>query len=122
MSVSRRSGATSLTAWRDEHAENCARQQKLQACREAPGAVPAEKAVEELAPARAQEWEDVLEVRGGARSRAQRCRIERSAPSGEKGETRQAATDLETARADVLVREAVAGKMEERPREDRRQP
>jgi hypothetical protein len=108
--------------WRDERAENCAGQQELQVCREAPRAVPTAAAVKELASARTQEWEDVLEVRGGARSRAQRCRIERSAPRGEEDEARQAAADLETARADVLVREAVAGKMEERPREERREP
>jgi hypothetical protein len=35
---------------------------------------------------------------------------------------RQAAADLETARVDVLMREAVARKMEKRPREERRKP
>ena len=112
----------SSTPWRDERAENCAGQQELQVCREVPRAVPTAAAVEELVSARTEKWEDVLEVRRGARSRAQRRRIERSAPRGEEDEARQAAADLEPARADVLVREAVARKMEDRAREERREP
>jgi hypothetical protein len=78
--------------------------------------------VEELVSARTQEWEDVLEVRGGARRCAERRRIERSTPRGEEGETCQAAADLEPTRADVLVWDAVAEKMEDRSREHRREP
>ena len=75
--------------------------------------------VEELVSARTQVGEDVLEVRGGARRRAKRRRIERSAPEGEEGEARQAAADLELARRDVLVRDAVAENMEDRSRQER---
>jgi hypothetical protein len=60
--------------------------------------------VEELVSARTQEREDVLEVRGRAGRGAERRRIERSTPHGEEGKTRQAA------------------KMEDRPREDCREP
>ena len=78
--------------------------------------------MEELASPGAQERENVLEVGSRARRRAQRRRIERSASQGEESEARQAAADFEAARADVLVRDAVAGKMEDRPREERRKP
>jgi hypothetical protein len=71
--------------------------------------------VEELPSARAQEREDVLEVRGGARRGAKRRRIERASPCGEDEEARDAAADLEPTRVDVLVRQAVAGKVEDRP-------
>jgi hypothetical protein len=78
--------------------------------------------VEELVSSRTQEREDVLEVRGRARRRAERRRIERSTPQGEQSETRQAAADLEPTRWNVLVRDAVADKMEDRSREHRREP
>jgi hypothetical protein len=78
--------------------------------------------VEELPSARAQEGEDVLEVRGGARRRAKRGRIERASARGEKHEARESAADLEATRVDVLVRQAVAREVEERPEEERREP
>jgi hypothetical protein len=78
--------------------------------------------VEELVSARTKEGEDVLEVRGGAGHCAERRRVERPAPHGEESETREAAADLEPTRADVLVRDAVAEKVEDRPREERREP
>jgi hypothetical protein len=78
--------------------------------------------VEELVSARTQEGDDVLEVRGRAGRCAERRGIERSTPQGEEGETRQAAADLEPTRADVLVRDAVAEKVEDRSREERREP
>ncbi len=90
--------------WRDERAENRAGEQELEICGEVPRAVPASVAVEELAAARAQEREDVLEVGCGARRGAERRRIERTAARGEKEEARETAADLEAARADVLVR------------------
>ena len=71
---------------------------------------------------RTQEREDVLEVRGRAGRCAERRRIERSTPHGEEGETRQAAADLEPTRADVLVRDAVSDKMQDRSGEERREP
>jgi hypothetical protein len=78
--------------------------------------------VEELVSARTQEREDVLEIRGRAGRCAERRRIERSTPHGEEGETSQATADVEPTRADVLVRDAVADKMENRSREERREP
>src|SRR6266508_1804662 len=75
--------ALSLPPWRDERAENRAGEQELQVCREVSGAVPAAAAVEELATARAQEGEDVLEVGGGARRGTERRRIERAAARGD---------------------------------------
>jgi len=78
--------------------------------------------VEELASTRTQEWEDMFKVGGGARRRAERRRIERSTPHREEDETRQAAPDLEAAGADVLVRETVARKMEDRTHKERREP
>jgi hypothetical protein len=117
----RRSFSDGSTPWRDERSENRAGQQELQGCREAPRAVPA-VAVEELPSARAQEGEHVLEVRGGARRGAQRHRIERTSPRGEKQDACETAADLEATRADVLVRQAVAGEVEERPEEERRAP
>ena len=112
----------SLPRWRDERAENRAGEQELQVCREVSGAVPAAAAVEELATARAQEGEDVLEVGGGARRGTERRRIERAAARGEEDEARETAADLEAARADVLVRQAVAREVEDRPQEERREP
>jgi hypothetical protein len=75
-------------------------------------------AVEELVSSRTQGREDVLEVRGSARRRAQCRRIERAASHGEEREAREAAAYLEVARADVLVRDAIADKMEDWPREE----
>jgi hypothetical protein len=71
--------------------------------------------VEELPSARAQEGEDVLEVRGGARRGAERRWIEGASPRGQEQQTRETAADLEAARADVLMGEAVASKVEDRP-------
>jgi hypothetical protein len=77
--------------------------------------------VEELAAARAQEREDVLEVGCGARSGAERCRIERAAACGEEDEARETAADLEAARADVLVRQPIAREVEDRAQQERRE-
>jgi hypothetical protein len=71
--------------------------------------------MEELASARAQEREDVLEVRGGAR-RGAKCRwIERASARGQEQEARETAADLEATRADVLMGQAVAREVEDRP-------
>lgn len=98
-----------------EHAENRAGKQQLQGSRKAPRAVPTEAVVKELPSARTQEGDDVLEVRGGTRSRAKRCRIERASPRGKKKEARKTAADLEATRADVLVRQAIAREVDEWP-------
>jgi hypothetical protein len=84
--------------------------------------VPASAAVEELAAARAQERQDVLEVGCGARRGAERRRIERATARGEEDEARETAADLEAARADVLVRQPIARKMKDRAEQDRREP
>jgi hypothetical protein len=81
--------------WSGERTENCTGQEELEVCREAARAVPA--AVEELASPGTQRREDVFEVGGRARRRAQRGRIERSASQGEEGEARKAAAYLEAA-------------------------
>jgi hypothetical protein len=77
--------------------------------------------VEELAAARAQEREDVLEVGCGARPGAERCRIERAAARSQEDEARETATDLEAARADVLVRQPIAREVEDRAQQERRE-
>jgi len=83
--------------------------------------VPASAAVEELAAARAQEREDVLEVGCGARPSAERCRIERAAARGEEDEACETAADLEAARADILVRQPIAREVEDRAKQERRE-
>jgi hypothetical protein len=102
------------TPWRNERAENRAGEQELQVCWEAPRAVPASAAVEELAAARVQEREDVLEVGCGARPGAERCRVERAAARGEEDEACETAANLEAPRADVLVGQPVAREVEDR--------
>jgi hypothetical protein len=78
--------------------------------------------VEELAAARAQEREDVLEVGCGARRGAERPRIDRATARGEEDEARETAADLEAARADVLVGQPIAHEMKDRTEHDRREP
>ena len=102
-------GDLAPTRWRDEQTEDRAGQHQLQGYREAPRAMPAEAAVEELPSARAQEGKDVLEVRGRARGGAERGRIERASPHGEEDNTHNAAADLEATRADVPVRHLPPG-------------
>jgi hypothetical protein len=106
--------------WTDERTENCTGQQELKLRWEATRAVPT--VVKEFVPAGTQDGEDVLEVRGRAGRCAEGRWIEQPASHREKGETRQAAADLEPTRADVLVRDAVAYKMEDRSRDKCREP
>lgn len=108
--------------WPQEGAENRARQQELEVGRETTGAMPAVTAVEELGSARAQEWHDVLQVGGGGRGSPQRRAIQRTAHAGEEGKTSEAAADLEAARADVLVRQAVARKVDDGPQQKSGEP
>lgn len=82
--------------------------------------MPATAPVEELPSARAQEREDVLQVRGGARGCAECRRIERASPHCEEGEAGDAAAYLEATRADVLVRHVVSREMENRPKDEGR--
>ena len=84
--------------------------------------MPASAAVEELAAARAQEREDVLEVGCGAGRGAEGRRMGRATARGEEDEGRETAADLEAARADVLVRQPIAREMKDRTEQDRREP
>jgi hypothetical protein len=63
----------------------------------------------------------VLEVRRRARRSAERRRIEWAAPCGEEQKTCQTAADLEATRVEVLVRQAIACEVEDRPQEERRE-
>jgi len=82
--------------------------------------VPADTVVKDLPSPGTQEREDVLEVGGGTRGPAERCRVEWASPRSEEEHSRDAATDLEAPRAEVLVGNAVAGEVEHRPQEERR--
>jgi hypothetical protein len=84
--------------------------------------VPTEAVVKELPSARTQERQDVFEVGGGTRRGAKRRRIERASPRGEEHDARETAADLETTRADVLVRQAIAREVEDWPQEKRYEP
>ena len=64
----------------------------------------------------------MLEVRRGARCSAKCRRIERSSPRREKEDARDAAADLEATRVEVSVRNAIARKMENRPKEQSCEP
>jgi hypothetical protein len=71
--------------------------------------------VEELPSARAQEREHVLEVGSGGRRGAE-CRwIEDASANGQDQEACETATDLEATRADVLMGQAVASEVQDRP-------
>jgi hypothetical protein len=109
-----------LTPWSDERAHNPDGQQELHVHRETSRAVPADAVVEELPAAQTQEGEDVLEVGGGTRRGAKCRRIEWASPRGEQKDAYDAAADLEATRAEVLVRQAVAREVEDRPQEERR--
>jgi hypothetical protein len=60
----------------------------------------------------------VLEVGRGARCSAKCRRIERAASRSEEEDAREATADLEPTRAKVLVRNAVAGDVENRPQKE----
>lgn len=79
--------------------------------------MPAEAVVKELPSTRAQEREDVLEIGSGTRCGAKGRRIERASPRGEEDYARETAANLDATRADVLVREAIAREMKNRPQE-----
>ena len=64
----------------------------------------------------------MLEVRSGTRGGSERRRIEWASPHGEKEDARKAAADLESTRAEVSVRKAVARDVEDRPQNESREP
>ena len=58
----------------------------------------------------------MLEIRGGACSRAKRRRIERAPPCGEESDACDTGSDLESSRVKVSVRNAVAREVESWPK------
>ena len=76
--------------------------------------------MEELPSGRTQDGEEVLEVGGGTRRGAKRRRIEWPSPRSEEKDACGAAGDLKPTRAEVLVRQAVAREVDDRPQEKRR--
>jgi hypothetical protein len=107
---------------RDEEAENRARNQELNGCRERACAMPTATAVKELLAARAQRGDHVLEVRRRSRDRAQGRRIEWAAPRGQEREGGYPAPDLEAAAGNVLVRNAVRRQVQSRSEQERTPP
>ena len=57
----------------------------------------------------------MLEVRGGARRRANCCWIEGASSRSKEQDARNTAASLEATRAEVLMRQAVAREVENRP-------
>jgi hypothetical protein len=106
----------------DESTNNHACQQQLHVSRKATGSVPTVAPVKQLRSARAKKWYDVLEIRSGACRCSESRRIEGTASAGEEGEAEGTATDFEAARANVLVWQAVAREVEDRPQKDRPEP
>ena len=70
--------------------------------------------------ARTQDGKEMFEVGGGTRGGAKRGRIERASPRGEEQDASDAASYIEATRAEVLVRQAVAREVEDRPQQERR--
>ena len=84
--------------------------------------MPPQTVVEELPSAGTQGRNDVLEIRSGARERAERRRIERPASRGEESDARDTGPDLEPSRVKVSVRNAVAHEMQNRSNDERSEP
>jgi hypothetical protein len=82
--------------------------------------MPAAPTVEELAPARTRQPQDVLDVRQRGGERAESRGIEGAAPCDEKTQADEPASDLEAPRRDVPVRDPVAREVEKRPEQERR--
>jgi hypothetical protein len=81
--------------------------------------MPARDAVarKELAPARARQPHDVLDIGKRAGHRADRCSVQRATHRRESEHAHDSTPDLELPRVDVLVRHPVAEKMQDRPQE-----
>jgi hypothetical protein len=93
-------------------------EQELQPCWERTRAVPA-VVVEEFPSARTQEGKHVLEVGRRVRRSAKRRRIQWASPRGEEKEARETAADLEATRVEVLMGQAIAREVEDRPEQKR---
>ena len=84
--------------------------------------MPPQTVVKELPSAGTQERNDVLEIRSGARERAERRRIERPTSRGEESDARDTGPDLEPSRVKVSVRNAIAHEMQNRSYDERGEP
>ena len=71
--------------------------------------------MKELSSTRTQKRKYMFEIRGRACRRTQRGGIEGTAPHGKESEPRETTADLEPRRVDVLVRQAIAREVEDRP-------
>lgn len=111
-----------LSTWSDKSANNYPCDQELQVGWEATGSVPAVTPVKQLASVWAQKRHDVLEIRCRARRCSESRRIQRAACAGEEDEAEEAATDLEAARADVLMWQTIASEMKNRSEQNRGEP
>jgi hypothetical protein len=102
----------------DEEAEDRARKQELDGCRERARAMPTATTVKELLAARPQRGDHVLEVRRRRCDPAQSRGIEWSAARSEEREGGYPAPDLKTAADNVPVRHAVCGQVQNRSEEE----
>jgi hypothetical protein len=102
-----------------ERAEYRPGQEQLQRHWKTARAMPPEAVVEELSSTGTQERNHVLEIRGGACRRTERGGIERASAHGKEQEASETAADLEPSRMNVLVRQAIAREVEDRPDEQR---
>ena len=64
----------------------------------------------------------MLEVRGGTRRSAKRRRVEWTSSRSEEKHAHYTTADLEATRAEVLVRHAIAREVDDRPKDERRDP
>ena len=74
--------------------------------------MPAAPAVKQLRAARPRQADDVLEVRSTRGERAHRRGVSETTPRGDETDDRQPAADLEAPVANVLMRDAVTGKVQ----------
>lgn len=102
----------------EQQADERSGEQELRLGREA-GAVAASAAVEELLASGPQQRHEVLEVGRRRGCAAEHGRVEGPAPGGEQREHGKAASDLEPAVVDVLVRHPVACDVQRRTEEQR---
>lgn len=84
--------------------------------------MPAPEAVAGKELALADPRKDVLEVRSRGGERSDRDRARRAVPDQEREGADEAASDLELARPDVLVRDHVPERMQDRPERESSRP
>ena len=118
----RASSSAASYAAAEENADAYSGESELRHGGDAARPVPAAPAVEDLLTARAKPREDVLEVGEAGGGSPERGRIERPAGGSERGDQDEAASDLEAAARDVLVRYGVRSEMQRRPERKRSRP